>query len=619
MECDVVVYDLHSADLKEVEEKLMIFKTAKIEEAKTIVIVSSVMGWVNTPVKIQIENAPIVEAEVTEEVAEKAPESEESLKKAEEPAEGKIVNTPVPFEETDFQLRVPHNDYLAWKNIEDLAMGLAAKENLNVYIISAGVLYGNGEKIFEHHFKSAWLESPRSLPYLGEGENLIPTIHVKDLAKIVKFLVDSKPETKYLFGIDNTKDRKQISIVKAISDGIGTGLVESVKSSGMDWEEFLSINVWMKPSSILVPEEEVPPPFEWHSLDGVSGNIYKLNNEFNSHRGLRPIKVFVSGPPASGKTHFSKKISEEYNIPHLKVKDLIVECALHKSELGETLKKLAEANQRVPDSTLAEVFRWKLHMNHCRNRGFILDGYPRSYKEASNLFVKEKKPEIEIPEEAEEPKAKEYELDTEILPKSVIVFRASTSFLMNRISSLSHQQSEFNQERMERRLRVYHEDNIIAPKSVFDYFTELDTEVFQCECTDEEIEIIEGLRIYIEREGRPYNFLASIQEMVENRRRFMQQRDVDIVEKNELKRKEEEEVKRQELEKRDGIAQKRFENVRKQLEDASRDRSTPLRKYLMENVMPTLAEALIQVCKIMPEDPVDYVAELVYAASKKKP
>ena len=72
---------------------------------------------------------------------------------------------------------------------------------------------------------------------------MIPTIHTQDLAKITKFIVDTKPEVHYMFAIDNTKDRKQISIVKAISDGIGTGLIESVNYKSLPWEKFLGINV----------------------------------------------------------------------------------------------------------------------------------------------------------------------------------------------------------------------------------------------------------------------------------------------------------------------------------------------------------------------------------------
>ncbi|OMJ68431.1 hypothetical protein SteCoe_34122 [Stentor coeruleus] len=621
LECDVIVYDLHTADLKEVEEKLSIFKTAKLEDPKLIVIVSSVMGWVGTVQKVIKENQSMPDLENLEEKQEKGLDVSGEDKKAEEEVEVQEpieVSRPVPFEESDYQIRVPHKDYTGWKAIEDLAMSLSAKENINVYVLCAGILYGNGEKIFEYHFKSAWLEKPKRLPYLGDGENLIPTIHVKDLAKITKFVVDTKPENHYIFAIDNTKDRRQVAIVQAISSGIGTGNIKKSKGKNLEWEQYLSINVWMKTSPLLIPEEEGQLPIEWYSLDGIAGNIIKLNTEFNQKRGLRPIKVFVSGPPASGKTFFSRQIASEYNIPHIKVKDLLHEFMSNHSELGLAVRAYIDKNQRVPDELLAEVFRWKLHMNHCRNRGFILDGYPRNFTEAQNLFRKEKKTdEPPVLDEEGEPRPKEYELDLEILPQSVAAFRATNAFLMSRIEKLKHSHPEFNLERMQRRLQTYRNDNELSDKSVYDFFSDLNIEVFECECTNEEIEIIESLKIYIEREGRPDNFLGSIQEMVECRKKYLWEKN-DAMIKEEAKAQEEEEMaKAQVFERREKLAHERFVKIKKELEDASSARAIPLRKYLMENIMPTLAESLIQVCRIMPEDPVDYVAELMYASSKR--
>jgi len=40
---------------------------------------------------------------------------------------------------------------------------------------------------------------------------------------------------------------------------------------------------------------------------------------------LKPIKIFITGPPLAGKSHFAKKLSEEYNIPHIKIQDLLNE------------------------------------------------------------------------------------------------------------------------------------------------------------------------------------------------------------------------------------------------------------------------------------------------------
>ena len=56
--------------------------------------------------------------------------------------------------------------------------------------------------------------------------------------------------------------------------------------------------------------------FNWHTEKGIVENLKKLNSEFNSYRGLNPVKIFISGPPASGKTFYAEKLAQYYNIPH---------------------------------------------------------------------------------------------------------------------------------------------------------------------------------------------------------------------------------------------------------------------------------------------------------------
>ena len=54
----------------------------------------------------------------------------------------------------------------------------------------------------------------------------MPTVHVTDLARMVKKIYETKPERKYIFGIDTTKKPSQKRLISAISNGIGTGLIE---------------------------------------------------------------------------------------------------------------------------------------------------------------------------------------------------------------------------------------------------------------------------------------------------------------------------------------------------------------------------------------------------------
>ena len=64
----------------------------------------------------------------------------------------------------------------------------AAQDKLKfmTYVVAAGVLYGEGENMCHSFFKSAWHGDQPGLKIFGDGQNVIPTIHVKDLARLVK-------------------------------------------------------------------------------------------------------------------------------------------------------------------------------------------------------------------------------------------------------------------------------------------------------------------------------------------------------------------------------------------------------------------------------------------------
>ena len=105
------------------------------------------------------------------------------------------------------------------------------------------------------------------MPYLGDGENLVPTIHIDDLAKLVLKVADAVPENPYVFGIDNTQDRRQKNIMQSISDFVGTGKTVSLETVDnniikAEHEDAFRVNLDVVPSALLVDEEN-PPDFEW--------------------------------------------------------------------------------------------------------------------------------------------------------------------------------------------------------------------------------------------------------------------------------------------------------------------------------------------------------------------
>lgn len=66
-------------------------------------------------------------------------------------------------------------------------------------------------------------------------------------------------------------------------------------------------------------------------------------------------------------------------------------------------------NPTVPDEFLWKQLIKELRHNDCRNRGYVLDGFPRIYKGAQNIFMKWKPQFDEEGEPIEEPEREEGE------------------------------------------------------------------------------------------------------------------------------------------------------------------------------------------------------------------
>jgi adenylate kinase len=61
-----------------------------------------------------------------------------------------------PFTEADYPKRAASKEMMRIKLIEDEVLNFK-KEGVKTFVISSGVLYGQGEEVFNSHFKKAWL------------------------------------------------------------------------------------------------------------------------------------------------------------------------------------------------------------------------------------------------------------------------------------------------------------------------------------------------------------------------------------------------------------------------------------------------------------------------------
>lgn len=633
----------------------------KFDEAKTVICISDVQVWGDTPLKLveKTPQDPLTEEEQgilaqfqAEAEAANLEQPPEQPAEGEEPAprkDGPKFYKQVPFEEADYANRKAPAHYEAWRTLETLFLTTGMKkENLNVYIICAGVLYGQGEMVFGPLFMSAWLEHPPALCCSSPGSNQVPTIHVTDLCRTIKFVVESKPETHYIIAVDNTADRSQRSLIQGIASGIGTGQVDLLNKEELEAEEWLqplNIDLWVAPSKLLIPpkgedEEEAKLPFDWHCLAGLSANIKTLNEEYNKEKQLRPIKIFLTGPPAAGKTHYGKMLAKHYNVPLIQVSGVVSAASELRTDLGdrirakiEELKEIIRAkpkakgaeieSPRLPDDLLTEAFRWRLSQNHCRNRGFVLDGWPRTFQDAERLFLV-KAPPVVSEDGAVEPSDDKLTLDKALFPENIILLREPSSqkqdFLLQRVKNLPEEQvagSHYTEQGMNRRLARYKEANVSdkGDPAVQDFFARNGVEVFSVDCSKEEIEAFESVRIYIERSGRPDNFLEKAGDLDEQRLAYLQKRAAEDSASRQFEADRKAAMAQEDRNKREMRAMMQFDHIKEREEEIRKAREMPLRDYLMDNVIPALAEGLLEVCRVLPDDPVDYLAEYLFKHS----
>ncbi|APC97517.1 adenylate kinase [Francisella frigiditurris] len=96
------------------------------------------------------------------------------------------------------------------------------------------------------------------------------------------------------------------------------------------------------------------------------------------------MKVILLGAPGAGKGTQAKIIEEKYNIPHISTGDMIRETIKSGSKLGNALKEILEKGQLVSDEFIIKIVKERIEKPDCKN-GFLLDGVPRTIKQAEEL------------------------------------------------------------------------------------------------------------------------------------------------------------------------------------------------------------------------------------------
>ena len=97
------------------------------------------------------------------------------------------------------------------------------------------------------------------------------------------------------------------------------------------------------------------------------------------------LRIIITGAPASGKGTQCERLVEVYGLVHLSTGDILRAAVKAGTAIGLTAKGYMERGELVPDEVIIDVVVARLGESDCRERGWLLDGFPRTAGQAAAL------------------------------------------------------------------------------------------------------------------------------------------------------------------------------------------------------------------------------------------
>jgi adenylate kinase len=96
------------------------------------------------------------------------------------------------------------------------------------------------------------------------------------------------------------------------------------------------------------------------------------------------MRMIFMGPPGAGKGTQAQVVAERYSIPAISTGDIFRKNVSEGTELGVQAQRFMDAGEYVPDELTNLMVRNRIDEPDA-DRGFLLDGYPRTLAQVEEL------------------------------------------------------------------------------------------------------------------------------------------------------------------------------------------------------------------------------------------
>ncbi|KAH8966999.1 hypothetical protein BDL97_03G054900 [Sphagnum fallax] len=112
--------------------------------------------------------------------------------------------------------------------------------------------------------------------------------------------------------------------------------------------------------------------------------------------GKEPLRIMISGAPASGKGTQCELIAAKYGLTHISAGDLLRAEVAAGTDSGNKAQEYMQKGMLVPDEIVVTMVKNKLLEAVDQSGGWLLDGYPRSLSQAEALDALNIRPQLFI-------------------------------------------------------------------------------------------------------------------------------------------------------------------------------------------------------------------------------